>query len=108
MADTTREAELMARLVEVEARLAEVEARPREPGMQAGTHLGDAIDALLAAVLPAEALVHMRAARKEQLLAVRAVLDRWIELAGHEPAKHAPAGRRRRETIPLAESQAPD
>jgi hypothetical protein len=48
-------------------------------------------------MVPTEARRHMRAARKEQLLAARALLDHWIERAEREPAENLP----RRESIPL-------
>jgi hypothetical protein len=81
--------DLEARLAELEQRLAEVEAREEsEPRGLMG---------LWRAVFPPEVRKHMRAARKEQLLAARAFLDHRIERLEKEPADALP----RRESIPL-------
>ena len=98
-AGASREAALLARLEALESRLAELEARAGgAPGRMSGGPM-EAFDAVLAAVLPAEALGHMRAARREQLLAMRSVLDRWIERTERTPPE-----RRRRESIPVQET----
>lgn len=106
MAEKDREAELLARLAALEARLAEVEAREQAADARAAeaeARLADrrpdmfgAMESLLMELLPAEAREHMRAARKERLLAMRAVVDSWIAKAEKEPPK-----RRRRESITL-------
>lgn len=71
MADMTgTTSDLGTRVAELEARLREMERRDREKG---------AIHSILSELLPAEVREHMRAARKEQLLAVRSLLDHWIE-----------------------------
>ncbi len=81
--------DLETQLAELEQRLAAVEARAeREPRGLGG---------LWREVFPAEARTHMRAARKEQLLAARAFLDHWIERLEKEPAEALP----RRESISL-------
>ena len=81
--------DLETQLAELEQRLAVVEARSeREPRGLAG---------LWREVFPAEVRTHMRAARKEQLLAARAFLDHWIEHLEKEPAEALP----RRESISL-------
>jgi len=86
-ADT--EAELTARIAVLEERLAEMEE-------QAGSV--EPFDRLLADLIPAEARRHMRAARKEQLLAARSFLDHWIDRLDRKPM---PKERRRKESIPL-------
>ncbi len=106
MADKDREAELLARLAALEGRLTEMEAR--EAAADARAHEAEAklaatrfdpmgaLDALFMELLPAEARDHLRAARKERLLAVRSLVDSWIEKTDKEPPK-----RRRRESIAL-------
>jgi hypothetical protein len=106
MADKDREAELLARLAALEARLAEVEAKEAAAAARASeaeARLADrrpdpfsAMESLLMELLPSEAREHLRAARKERLLAVRSLVDAWIERADKEPPK-----RRRRESITL-------
>ena len=107
MADTDHARELAARLdtlelrlAEVEAKAAEAEARARDAEARAGGPLG-LMDAVLTAVLPAEARGHLRAARKEQLLAVRSLVDTWIERVDRKADEPR---RRRRETIPLEDA----
>jgi hypothetical protein len=109
MAETDREMDMTARLATLELRLAEVEARAAEAEARAleaearagGGPLG-LVDAVLTAVLPAEARGHMRAARKEQLLAVRSLVDAWIERVDRKPDE--PRRRRRRESISLEDA----
>lgn len=62
--------ELASKITELEERLAALESTPREERGLIGA---------LRELLPAEARSHLRAARKEQLLAARAFLDHWIE-----------------------------
>ena len=80
--------ELVARLAVLEERLAELESR------ESGT---DGVEALLARLFPPEVRGHLRAARKEQLLAARAMLDHWIARLDRAPTDRV----RRRETINL-------
>ena len=97
MAETDREMELTERLAVLERRLAEVEARAAEAEARAGGGPLGVMDAVFAAVLPAEARGHLRAARKEQLLAVRSLVDTWIERVDRK----ADEPRRRHESIHL-------
>ncbi len=108
MAGSEREAELSARLAALEARLAEMESRAADAGARAqeaesrtaGSPM-EAMDALLSVMLPSDVRTHMRAARKEQLLAVRSLVDAWIarvDRAAEEPR------RRRHESIPLEDA----
>lgn len=78
-------AELRDRLAELEERLAALEAQEAE----------SVAGGLLARLVPPEARHHLRAARREQLLAARAILDRWIARLEREPEERL----RRRESI---------
>src|SRR5207253_7581232 len=77
MATTT---ELEARIKELEERLEEMEADRDRWGVRS----------LFDELFPSEARKHMRTARKEQLMAIRSVLDHWI--AKQEGAKWAGRG----------------
>jgi len=74
----------MATQQELEQRIADLERKIAElhgEGEPAG------IFGMLDQILPPESRRHMRAARKEQLLAVRTLLDRWIaRLDDEKPA----------------------
>ena len=73
---------LEARIKELEARLARLE-RPQD-------RIGDQIDSVIRTVVPDETRGHMRAAWREQLMALRSFLDHWIEsdrLDGASPAR---------------------
>ena len=69
---------LEARIKELEARLGRLE-RPAE-------RIGDQIESVIRTVVPDETRTHMRAAWREQLLALRSFLDRWIEADGRDGA----------------------
>jgi uncharacterized coiled-coil protein SlyX len=62
---------LETRIKELEARLARLE-RPVY-------RVGDQIESVIRTVMPDETRTHMRAAWREQLLALRSFLDHWIE-----------------------------
>lgn len=62
---------------ELDARIAELESRVRE--MERREHESGPLRSVLREIFPPEVREHMRAARKEQLLAMRAILDHWIE-----------------------------
>lgn len=79
--------DLLARLVEIETRIADMEARWEEPG----------VGSLVRRLVPPDARRHLRAARKEQLLAARAFIDHWIDRLEREPEPRP----RRRERIEL-------
>jgi uncharacterized coiled-coil protein SlyX len=80
----TDQTALEARIKELEARLARLE-RPAE-------RVGDQIESVIRSVVPDETRTHMRAAWREQLLALRSFLDHWIEADGRDGA--APARER--------------
>jgi hypothetical protein len=88
MARTNQTADLDARIAELEARIAELEADER---------VADPLVRLMAGFLPDETRGHLRAARREQLLAARSFIDSWIERMDRPPTKP----RRRRESITL-------
>jgi len=67
----TDQTALEARIEQLEARLARLE-RPAE-------RVGDQIESVMRSVLPDETRTHMRAAWREQLMALRSFLDHWIE-----------------------------
>jgi hypothetical protein len=108
MAGSDREAELTARLAALEERLAEVESRAADAEARArdaeacavGSPL-DALDAMLDAVLPGEVRGHLRAARKEQLLAMRSMVDAWIDRVDRRAET---PHRRHHESIPLEDA----
>ena len=88
MAKTEESADLTARLAVLEERLAGLEGREHEL---------DGLESFLGRLFPTEVRSHMRAARKEQLLAARAMLDHWIDRLDRAPGDRV----RRRESIKL-------
>jgi uncharacterized coiled-coil protein SlyX len=78
----TDQTALEKRIKELEARLARLE-RPVD-------RVGDQIESVMRTVIPDETRTHMRAAWREQLLALRSFLDHWIEddRYGGTAAKH--------------------
>ncbi len=77
---------------ELDARIAELESRVRE--MERREHESGPLRSVLREIFPREVREHMRAARKEQLLAVRAILDHWIERVDRTGGGGAPARER--------------
>ena len=67
----TDQATLEERIKQLEARLARLEP--------AGDRVGDQIENVIRTILPDETRSHMRAAWREQLMALRSFLDHWIE-----------------------------
>jgi hypothetical protein len=94
--------DLGARLATIEERLAELEDQERAHAAELAE---DAIERLIGRVMPPDARAHLRAARKEQLLAARAFIDHWIERLDRPPAarrsRRPSRAPRRRESIPL-------
>ena len=66
----------MATTTELEARVRELEDKIKVLESE-GDRFG--IRSLFDELFPTEARKHMRAARKEQLMAIRSVLDHWID-----------------------------
>jgi hypothetical protein len=83
----------MATTTELEQRIKELEARLREMDEDRLRIRGRA---LLDEIFPSETRKHMRAAWKEELLALRSVLDHWIEKQDGDGSK---SGTTRRESI---------
>jgi len=68
------------RTAELEARIADLERRSPGAMMQSGrSGLEEAFWAVMHTVFPEEARKHLKTAGKEQLLAARVYLDKWIE-----------------------------
>jgi hypothetical protein len=86
--DVPREVELERRIAELERRLA---AADRRTGMVDSTQT--AFWAVVHRLFPEDARRHMKAATREQLLAARTYIDRWI--SGLENAEESPAPERR-------------
>ena len=84
-----------------DARLAALDERAAASGRSRSDLIREAIDLLLDAVLPGEVRGHLRAARKERLLAMRSMVDVWIERVDRKPEAR---GRRRHESIPLEDA----
>lgn len=80
--------DLAARLAVLEQRLADLESRDAD---------GGGLEAMITRLFPPEVRGHLRSARKEQLLAARAMLDHWIARLDRAPAERV----RRRESITL-------
>lgn len=67
------------RTSDLERRIADLERRtPRAMMEQGRSGLEEAFWAVMHSVFPEEARRHLRAATKEQLMAARVYLDRWI------------------------------
>ncbi|HEV8470288.1 MAG TPA: hypothetical protein VGR46_11825 [Candidatus Limnocylindria bacterium] len=82
----------MATATELEARVKQLEERLREMEEQRDRWRGRA---LMDELFPQETRKHMRAAWKHNLLAMRSVLDHWIEKQENGGTK----GTKRRESI---------
>lgn len=93
--EMSREAELERRLEELERRLARGDARTRESRTSAET----AFWALMHRLFPEDARRHMKAATREQLMAARSYLDKWI--AGLEEVSAAASEDKRPERIEI-------
>ena len=86
------------RTADLEARIAELERRtPRALMQESRSGLEEAFWATMHTMFPEEARKHLKAAGKEQLLAARVYLDRWI--AALDEREKAEAGAKPRETI---------
>ena len=70
------QAELEQRITNLEKRIAELQAESAPGG----------VFALVDQLFPPETRQHMRAARKEQLLAFRSLIDTWIARVEDSPA----------------------
>jgi len=78
------------RTAELERRIAELERRtPRAMMAEGRSGLEEAFWAVVHTMFPNDARRHLKAAGKEQLLAARVYLDKWIE--GLEPKDESPS-----------------
>ena len=85
------------RTVELEARIAALERRtPRQMVRESRSGLEEAFWAMMHRVFPDEARKHMKVAGREQLLAARVYLDKWIARLDEEEAA---SSRRQHEKI---------
>lgn len=73
---------------ELEARIADLERRV--PRGERRESLETAFWAIMRNVFPSETRTHMKAAGREQLLAARSYLDRWIAKMEASPAEEKP------------------
>ena len=80
-----------ARTAELEARLADLERRvPRSTSDEGGkSGFETAFWALMHTVFPEEARKHLKVAGREQLMAARVYLDRWITRLDEQEAEKA-------------------
>lgn len=84
------------RTEDLERRLADLERRTPRAMMQEGrSGVEEAFWAMMHSVFPEEARKHLRKAGREQLLAARVYLDRWIERLDEQEAEIAGASRTR-------------
>jgi hypothetical protein len=78
------------RPAELERRIADLERRSPTRMMQQGrSGLEEAFWAVMHNMFPEEARKHLKAASREQLLAARVYLDRWIERLDEQQAETA-------------------
>lgn len=88
------------RTAELERRIAELERRsPRAMMAEGRSGIEEAFWALVHTMFPEEARKHLRSASREQLLAARVYLDRWIERLDEKEAE--PAVNRQHEKIDI-------
>lgn len=86
------------RTAELERRIADLERRtPRAMMAEGRSGIEEAFWALVHTMFPEEARKHLRSASREQLLAARVYLDRWIERLDEKDAE--PAASRQHEKI---------
>ncbi len=86
------------RTAELEARIAELEKRSWRTSMDQGrSGLETAFWATLHRVFPQDARKHLKVASREQLLAARVYLDKWIQRLDDEEASDSES--QARETI---------
>ena len=80
-----------ARNADLERRIADLERRSPSRMMQQGrSGIEEAFWAVMHNMFPEEARKHLKAASREQLLAARVYLDRWIERLDQNEAAAAP------------------
>lgn len=83
------------RTADLERRIAELERELRGRPRSGRTGMEEAFWALMHTVFPEEARKHLKSAGREQLLAARVYLDRWIAGLEDDAASAASATERR-------------
>jgi len=78
---------------DVEARLAELERRVAPAGGDGRSGMEAAFWATMHSIFPEDARRHLKAAGREQLMAARVYLDRWIAQLDETEKAEAEAGR---------------
>jgi len=80
-----------ARTAELEARIADLERRVPRPSTDEGGRSGfeTAFWAMMHTIFPEEARKHLKVAGREQLMAARVYLDRWIARLDEQEAERA-------------------
>ena len=82
-----------AKTAELERRLEELERRtPRRMMQESRSGLEEAFWAVMHTMFPEEARKHLKRASREQLLAARVYLDRWIARLDEEEAEKTSRG----------------
>lgn len=86
------------RTAQLEARIAELERRNLRPTMEEGrSGIEEAFWAVMHRVFPDEARKHLKVSGREQLLAARVYLDKWIARLDEQEVEEA--AKRPHETI---------
>jgi hypothetical protein len=81
------------RTADLEARIAELERRSWRSAVDEGrSGMETAFWAMVHSLFPQEARKHLKVAGREQLLAARVYLDRWIARLDEQDAEGAPRG----------------
>lgn len=90
MTDQPTSGDTNARTAELERRIEELERRtPRRMMAESRSGLEEAFWAVMHSVFPEEARKHLKSAGREQLLAARVYLDRWIARLDEQEASTA-------------------
>ena len=88
------------RTVELERRIADLERRTPRAMMQEGrSGIEEAFWAVMHSVFPEEARKHLKSATREQLLAARVYLDRWVARLDEKQAEDSASTPRPHEKI---------
>lgn len=77
------------RTAELEARIADLERRVPRPSDESRSGFETAFWAMMHTIFPEEARRHLKVAGREQLLAARVYLDRWIARLDEQEAEKA-------------------
>lgn len=88
------------RTAELERRIAELERRSPRQMMQDGkSGLEEAFWAVMHTVFPQEARKHLKSATREQLLAARVYIDRWVARLDEQETENSSSAARPHEKI---------